>query len=193
MALDWEEERDQLWVVCDDTCGGRHATFQIETAAGANQGKFVAKTYYERPGGMPNLNNEGFTTTPRAECVAGVKPVFWSDDAATGGNAVRAGTLSCTPRVAQTVTFTSTAPTGPVVGQTYAAAATGGASGNPVVLGIAPASTGVCSITGAIVRFDHPGQPAWCAPTRPATTTTRPARPSRRSPSAKAQTETIPR
>ena len=106
---------------------------------------------------MPNLNNEGFTITPRAECVGRFKPVFWTDDAETGGNAVRAGTLNCTPRVAQTVAFTSTAPSGPVVGQTYTAAATGGASGNPVVLSIAAGSSGVCSITGAVVRFDHPG------------------------------------
>ncbi len=108
MALDWEEEKDRLWVACDDTCGGIHATFRIDTTAGPTQGTFVAQKYYERPAGMPNLNNEGFTTTPRAECAGGVKPVFWTDDAATGGNAVRAGTLSCTPRTAQTVAFTST-------------------------------------------------------------------------------------
>ena len=106
MALDWEEEKDRLWVVCDDTCGGVHGTFAIDTTAGATQGTFVAKKYYERPSGMPNLNNEGFTTTPRSECAGGVKPVFWTDDAATGGNSVRAGTLACTPRLASNVTVT---------------------------------------------------------------------------------------
>ena len=157
MALDYEPETKRLWVVCDDTCTGRHAVFAIDTAAGPNQGKFRPLHYYERPAGMPNLNNEGFAVTPRSECVGGTKPVFWSDDSQTGGNALRSGTLSCTPRVAQTVSFTTTAPSGPVVGQTYTAAATGGASGNPVVLSIAAGSAGVCSIAGAVVRFDHPG------------------------------------
>ncbi|MBJ7357405.1 lamin tail domain-containing protein [Nocardioides sp.] len=157
MALDWEEEQDRLWVVCDDTCGGLHATFEIDTAAGATQGTFVAAHYYERPSGMPNLNNEGFTTTPRAECAGGVKPVFWTDDAATGGNAVRAGTLPCTPRDDQIVSFTTSAPASPVVGDSYTVAATGGASGNPVVLAVAAGSAGVCSLTGSTVQFDHAG------------------------------------
>jgi hypothetical protein len=158
MALDWEEEKDRLWVVCDDTCGGRHGTFAIDTAVGPTQGTFVAKKYYERPSGMPNLNNEGFTTTPRAECAGGVKPVFWTDDAATGGHAVRAGTLSCTPRVAQHVGFTTPKPANPVVGETYSAAVNaGGASGNAVVLSIAAGSASVCSLTGSTVSFDHPG------------------------------------
>jgi hypothetical protein len=157
MALDWEEEKDRLWVVCDDTCGGLHATFAVDTAVGATQGTFVATKYYERPSGMPNLNNEGFTTTPRAECDGGVKPVFWTDDAATGGHAVRVGTLSCTPRVVQTVSFATPKPTSALVGDTYAVAATGGPSGNPVVLSIAPDSASVCSLTGSTVRFDHSG------------------------------------
>jgi Bacterial Ig-like domain (group 3) len=114
--------------------------------------------YYERPSGMANLNNEGFTTTPRSECVAGVKPVFWTDDAATGGNAIRTGTLNCTVRTAQTVAFTSTAPSNPVVGQTYTPTANaGGGSGNPVVISIAAGSAAVCTLTSGVVRFNHPG------------------------------------
>lgn len=151
MALDWEAEKNRLWVACDDTCGGIHGTFQIQA------GEFKAVKYYERPAGMPNLNNEGFTTTPRAECVGGFKPVYWSDDAATGGNAIRSGTISCTPRTAQTVTITSTKPSSGVVGQTYAVTATGGASGNPVVLSVAPTPAGACTLAGSTVTFRHPG------------------------------------
>ena len=47
---------------------------------------------------MANLNNEGFTITPDSECVGGSKPVFWADDGNTGGHALRAGTIPCTPR-----------------------------------------------------------------------------------------------
>ena len=57
----------------------------------------------------------------------------------------------------QKITFTSTAPADAVPGDTYTAAATGGASGNPVVLSIAAASSSVCSLDGSTVTFNHPG------------------------------------
>ena len=65
-------------------------------AVGPNAGRFVVTNIYERPAGMPNLNNEGFAIAPQAECVNGLKPVFWADDSNTGGHALRAGTLNCT-------------------------------------------------------------------------------------------------
>jgi hypothetical protein len=37
----------------------------------------------------PNINNEGFAVAPQAECASGLRPVFWSDDANTGGTAIR--------------------------------------------------------------------------------------------------------
>jgi hypothetical protein len=78
--------------VCDDTCQGRSATFTIGGA-----GAFTVTNSYDRPGGMPNLNNEGFSIAPLAECVGGVRPVFYSDDSDTGGNSIRRGTLTCAP------------------------------------------------------------------------------------------------
>ena len=51
----------------------------------------------------------------------------------------------------QTVTFTSTAPQGAVVGHTYTATASGGASGQPVVL---DSSTPlICTLSGGLVTF----------------------------------------
>lgn len=44
---------------------------------------------------MPNYNNEGFALAGADECVAGSKPVYWSDDANDGGHALRRGTISC--------------------------------------------------------------------------------------------------
>ncbi|CAN5267602.1 hypothetical protein BH09ACT12_BH09ACT12_19790 [soil metagenome] len=97
MELHFEVETQKLWVVCDDTCAGRSSRFDIDTVPGSpTQGRFVAGTYYERPAGMPNLNNEGFTTTPQTECVDGLKPVFWADDSSTAGHALRSGTVNCT-------------------------------------------------------------------------------------------------
>ena len=52
---------------------------------------------------------------------------------------------------AQTITFTSTPPTGAVVGPTYALAATGGGSGNPVLF--SSGSPAVCTVSGATVGF----------------------------------------
>jgi sugar lactone lactonase YvrE len=58
----------------------------------------------------------------------------------------------------QLVTFTSTAPTSPVVGGTYTVSATGGASGNPVTFSIDPSTTNsACSINGSTITFKHPG------------------------------------
>ncbi len=58
----------------------------------------------------------------------------------------------------QTITFTSTAPAGAVVGAaTYAVTATGGASGNAVTFTIDAASSGVCTIAGSTVSFTGVG------------------------------------
>jgi uncharacterized repeat protein (TIGR01451 family) len=54
----------------------------------------------------------------------------------------------------QTITFTSTIPTGAKVGGSYTVSATGGASGNPVTFSIDAASTaGACAIAGSAVSF----------------------------------------
>ncbi len=91
MELAYDPELKKLWVVCDDTCQGRAALFDVNAA-----GKLAATVVYDRPAGMPNLNNEGFAPAAQAECVAGRKPVFWTDDSNTGGHALRTGTIDCT-------------------------------------------------------------------------------------------------
>ena len=73
----------------------------------------------------------------------------------SAGSTPQSFTLTISP-AAQPITFTSTAPTSPVVGQTYAVSATGGGSGNPVTFSIDGATPG-CSISGSLVTFDHPG------------------------------------
>ncbi len=98
MDLQWDTERAGLWAVCDDTCNGRTTILRVE------DGAFAVDEAFERPTAMPNLNNEGFATAARSECVNGIKPVFWSDDSATAGHALRAGTIACTPPVDPTVT-----------------------------------------------------------------------------------------
>ncbi|WP_030319553.1 lamin tail domain-containing protein [Streptomyces flavochromogenes] len=90
MELQWEPQAARLWMVCDDTCGGLHTTMKIGSA-----GTFAPAASYQRPSGMPDLNNEGFALAGADECVAGTKPVYWSDDSNTGGHALRRGTIAC--------------------------------------------------------------------------------------------------
>jgi hypothetical protein len=68
--------------------------------------------------------------------------------------------FAITVKIAQTIAFTSTAPSSATVGgPTYTVAATGGASGNPVTFTIDAASSSVCSLSGSTstVSFVGPG------------------------------------
>ncbi|MET9256642.1 lamin tail domain-containing protein [Streptomyces sp. NPDC003717] len=90
MELQWEPQAGRLWAVCDDTCHGQHRTLKVDAS-----GAFATTAVYDRPTGMPDYNNEGFTLSGADECVSGTKPVYWSDDADDGGHALRRGTVSC--------------------------------------------------------------------------------------------------
>lgn len=92
MDLQFDRDLNDLWAVCDDTCQGRSVVLQIDTT-----GKFTVARRFERPTGMPNLNNEGFAIAPATQCTGNTKPVFWSDDGETDGHAIRSGTLNCSP------------------------------------------------------------------------------------------------
>ena len=59
--------------------------------------------------------------------------------------------------VAQTITFTSSSPSSPIIGGTYVPEASGGGSGNPVTFSIDSGSTPVCSISSGIVSFGAVG------------------------------------
>ncbi|MFF1879792.1 lamin tail domain-containing protein [Leifsonia sp. NPDC058230] len=101
MELQFDQETQKLWAVCDDTCSGQVETLTIATT-GASAGTFAVDQAFARPAGMPNLNNEGFAMAPQAECVNGLKPAFWSDDTNDDGHALRAGTVDCTALAATT-------------------------------------------------------------------------------------------
>jgi Big-like domain-containing protein len=58
--------------------------------------------------------------------------------------------------IPQVISFTSPAPSSPVVGSTYTVSATGGASSNPVVFSIDSTSTSGCTISGSKVTFSAP-------------------------------------
>jgi hypothetical protein len=90
MELQWEPQSSRLWAVCDDTCDGQHRTMQVNAS-----GAFAITAVYNRPSGMANYNNEGFSVAGADECVTGAKPVYWADDANDAGHAIRKGSITC--------------------------------------------------------------------------------------------------
>jgi hypothetical protein len=89
MDVSYDAEQKRLWAVCDDSCNGTTVLLKLDG------GKFVVDHAYDRPAGMPNLNNEGFAVAPQSTCLAGKKEVIWSDDGDTDGHSLRSGTFPC--------------------------------------------------------------------------------------------------
>ncbi|MFD0631653.1 lamin tail domain-containing protein [Catenulispora yoronensis] len=90
MELQFEPQTSRLWAVCDNTCSGQHRTLRIDAT-----GVFGVTAVYNRPSGMSNYNNEGFSLAGADQCVGGTKPVYWSDDSNDGSHALRKGTVNC--------------------------------------------------------------------------------------------------
>jgi hypothetical protein len=152
--VDFDPELNRLRAVTDDTHDGKTSLLKLDA-----QGAFVVDAAFDRPVGMPNLNNEGLAVAPQSRCVAGKKEVLWSDDGDTDGHSLRRGSINCTvPDQPQTVVFTSAAPQGAVVGQTYTPTATGGGSTNPVVIGVGQQGPETaCAVIAGTVTFQHQG------------------------------------
>ncbi len=129
--VNFDPERQRLWAVTDDTHDGKSSQLKVTS------GVFVVDTAFDRPAGMPNLNNEGLAIAPQSTCVDGKKEVVWSDDGDTDGHSLRSGTINCTAvphdplitadvtgtqapsgwyRSAVTVTFTCTPQGSPLAG-----------------------------------------------------------------------------
>ncbi len=103
MDLQFDNETNELWATCDDGCSGRSAVFRINSATGT----FTRVALFQRPTGLPNTNNEGFTFSPFAECSGGTRSAFWADDNNIAGNALRQGGLPCAA-VSNVITATPT-------------------------------------------------------------------------------------
>lgn len=98
MDLQFGLELNQLWAIGDNTCTGRSTILAIDTnGASSTFGQFVITQRFDRPVGLPDVNNEGFAVAAQAECVGGQKPVFRADDSQTVGYSLRKGTVRCIP------------------------------------------------------------------------------------------------
>nr|WP_227467117.1 lamin tail domain-containing protein [Nocardioides lijunqiniae] len=88
MDVAYDADRQQLWALCDDSCGGVHHVLKVDGG-----GDFAVTASYHRPAGMPNLNNEGMAIAPFSSATDGSVEVIWADDGDTDGYSLRAGTL----------------------------------------------------------------------------------------------------
>lgn len=94
VELEYDADSAALWALCDDACHGESSVMSFASRPFQNT-RLVATVGYERPASMPNINNEGFTMTSHAECTAGFRPVYWTDDDAPYSRTLRAGQMTC--------------------------------------------------------------------------------------------------
>lgn len=98
MALEYDPATRELWASCDESCGGGVRVLSVDTTtASPSVGAFVLRRAYAPPAGRPASNHEGFAIAPLATCAAGFRHVFWTDDEAYSGHALRRGRIACEP------------------------------------------------------------------------------------------------
>lgn len=96
MDLAYDREHDYLWSYHDNGFNNKATVFRLDTAPlSPTAGRFQINRLFDHPSTLPNVNNEGITFAPDAECVAGQKAFFWSDDDATAGHSIRRGSIPC--------------------------------------------------------------------------------------------------
>ena len=159
LVADVQFDRGLLWVVCDEACDGRTATYEIDDA-----GAFAASHVYARPANAANVANEGFAIG--AGCVEGVAQTFYADDADTDGFSLRSGTLTCTTGTTPTEPEPSPSPSGspsvspsPTPSTTATLPVTGGAPAESALTqGARGGVTGPSSVVaGGTVTLTVPG------------------------------------
>jgi hypothetical protein len=97
MALEFDRDVSYLWAWCDDRCGNRASVLRVEdNPASPRAGQFVVRRRLQRPASLPDLNHEGMSLGPAAECVASHKSVFWVEDG-EDEHVLRRGVIPCGP------------------------------------------------------------------------------------------------
>ena len=101
MEVVWSATRQELWTLCDNTCGGMAAVLR------PSGGSFAPAVIVEPPPEMASLNNEGFALG--SSCADGTMAAIWADDGASAGHVIREATLDCAA-IATTGTVPVTQP-----------------------------------------------------------------------------------
>ncbi len=126
------------------------------TATGGGSGNPV--TFSIDPASAPVCSVSGTTVTfnQAGTCVIDANQAG-SGSYEAAAQAQQMATVTNSQQLAQTITFTSTPPSGAVPGDTYTVTATGGGSDDTIYLSIDPATAPVCSVSGATVTFNQAG------------------------------------
>jgi hypothetical protein len=96
MDLSYDREVGYLWAQCDNTCGNKATVFRLDVMpTSPTAGRFQIGRVFDRPDSLPDSNFEGIGIAPEAECVAGQKHFFWSDDSALDMHSIRRGSIPC--------------------------------------------------------------------------------------------------
>lgn len=90
MALEFDRDTGYLWTQCDDSCGNRITVLDLDES-----GRFALRHAFEPDSAIREPHNEGLALASGAECVDGMKAIFWADDAATDGHSIRRGSVRC--------------------------------------------------------------------------------------------------
>ena len=96
MDLAFDRDIGTLWSLCGNDCNNHMTLLDIDTEENSqSRGHFILRATVPPPKALKDLNNEGISIVPESECSNSRKALFWSDDAETGGYAIRKGTIAC--------------------------------------------------------------------------------------------------
>jgi hypothetical protein len=94
--LTFDRDTSTLWSLCDSACDGRMALLSLDSdPASPTHGHFVGRTILSPPKALSGMDNEGIALAPVSECIGDRRSFFWADDAASGGYAIRKGSVTC--------------------------------------------------------------------------------------------------
>jgi hypothetical protein len=97
-SVDLTFDRDiaTLWSLCDGACDGNMALLDVDAEpASPTNGRFVLRAIVSPPKALSSMDNEGIALAPLSECSDNRRSFFWADDAASGGYAIRKGSVTC--------------------------------------------------------------------------------------------------
>lgn len=95
MALEFDRDLNYLWAWCDDTCQNHATILRIEeNPSSARKGRFQVRRHLTRPSSLDNVNNEGMTFAPVADCSSDKRAIFWVEDG-SATHVLRRGTIPC--------------------------------------------------------------------------------------------------
>jgi len=130
------------------------ATYTVSATGGASGNAVTFTIDASSTSGACTISGSTVSFTGAGTCVV---------DANQAGNANYSAAVQIQQTIgvgkgAQTLAFTSSAPSGPAIGATYVVTATGGASGVAIVFSVDASSTsGACTISGSTVSFTGAG------------------------------------